>query len=124
MNGIDWIVIGVAAAAIAWVIWYFFMESGDGAVAASSAGRQTIEIVVDGGYDPKTVRAKAGVPLTLVFDRRDNSPCSEEIVIGAFGIRQFLPTGQKTAVEIPPAKPGKYDFTCGMSMLHGALVVE
>jgi plastocyanin domain-containing protein len=29
-----------------------------------------------------------------------------------------------TAIELEPLSPGQYDFTCGMSMLHGKLIVE
>ena len=41
-----------------------------------------------------------------------------------FGIRRFLPAHQKTAVELTPTAPGTFEFTCGMSMLRGTLVVE
>ena len=31
---------------------------------------------------------------------------------------------ERTAVDVPGAAAGTYDFTCGMGMLHGKLVVE
>jgi plastocyanin domain-containing protein len=46
------------------------------------------------------------------------------VVFPAFGIRKFLPTDRTTAVDITPPAPGRYEFTCGMSMLHGAVVAE
>jgi plastocyanin domain-containing protein len=70
------------------------------------------------------VKAKAGIPVRLVFDRRDTGGCSEEVVFPDFGVRRFLPAGEKTVVEITPPKAGRYEFTCGMSMLRGALVAE
>jgi plastocyanin domain-containing protein len=81
-------------------------------------------ITVDGGYEPATIRVPAGQPVRLLFDRRDTSSCSEEVVFPDFGIRQFLPTGKTTPIDITPPKPGKYEFMCGMSMLHGTVIAE
>lgn len=116
----EWIAVVAGAAGVAWVNWYFFLA---GRAAAAVTGSEIV-ITVDGGYAPSTIRAKAGVPLKLVFDRRDNSSCTEEIVFPDFGVRKFLPTGERTPVEITPPKPGRYEFMCGMSMLHGAVIAE
>lgn len=116
----EWVVTGAGLAGIAWVNWYFFMA---GRVAATVKGSEVV-ITVDGGYSPATIRARAGVPLRLVFDRKDNSSCSEEVVFPDFGVRKFLPTGEKTTIEITPPKPGRYEFMCGMSMLRGTLIAE
>jgi plastocyanin domain-containing protein len=132
INGSDWIAIFAGLAAILWVNWYFFLAgrspvpvtSGAAADASSNAGPQEQIITVDGGYSPAVIRVKAGRPVRLVFDRRDTGSCSEEIVFPDFGVRRFLPTGKKTVVEVTPPKAGRYDFTCGMSMLRGALVAE
>ncbi|MEO8201575.1 MAG: cupredoxin domain-containing protein [Gemmatimonadota bacterium] len=120
------IVLLAGLAAIGWVNWYFFLAKRGPVVLARTdqSGRQEVRIVVHGGYDPATVEARAGVPLRLVFDRQETSSCSEEIVVPAFGIRQFLPAFQKTAIDLPGASPGTYDFTCGMSMLHGTIKVR
>jgi plastocyanin domain-containing protein len=81
-------------------------------------------IEVDGGYSPNAVRVKAGRPVRLVFDRKDDSSCSEEVVIPDFGVRKYLPTGQRTTIEITPPSAGRYGFTCGMSMLRGTIIAE
>ena len=126
MSVTDWLVIVAALAAIGWVNWYFFVASRHaGATVAVTAGQMAeVRIAVRGGYDPATVRVKAGVPVRLVFDRQETSGCSEEVVFPAFGIRKFLPTGQPTSIEITPPAPGRYEFMCGMSMLRGAVVAE
>jgi plastocyanin domain-containing protein len=125
MNAIDWIVIATGVAAIAWVNWYFFLAERGAAVASAGAGGPaTVTITVRGGYEPSVIRARAGAPLRLVFDRQETSSCSEEVVFGDFGIRRFLPAHQQTAVELTPAAPGTYEFTCGMGMLRGRLVAE
>jgi len=111
-------------AAIAWVNWYFFLARRSAVSATSDrSGTQQIEIAVAGGYSPAVVRVKAGRPVRLVFDRRETNPCSEELVIPDFGIRRFLPPNQKTIVEFTPVHPGSHEFTCGMGMLRGKVVV-
>lgn len=128
ITGTEWLVVLGGIAAIAWVNWYFFVAGRSPAAAAVAAvagtGPQEQTIIVDGGYSPATVKVRAGRPLRLVFDRRDTGSCSDEVVLPDFGVRQFLPTGRKTVVEVTPAKAGRYDFTCGMSMLRGAIVAE
>jgi plastocyanin domain-containing protein len=114
-------------AAIAWVNWYFFLAEGREAAAEArvgAAGLQQAVIRVEGGYSPSRVRLRAGTPARLVFDRREDSSCSEELVIPELGIRAFLPAHQRTGVDLPAPRPGTYEFTCGMGMLRGSLVVE
>ena len=129
MNATDWVVIALGAGAIAWVNWYLLLAGRRAPVMAATPALQTsasgipeITITVDGGYAPNTVRVPAGNPVRLVFDRRDSSSCSEEVVFPDFGIRKFLPTGEKTAIVITPPAAGQYDFMCGMSMLRGKLI--
>jgi plastocyanin domain-containing protein len=119
--------------AIAWVNWYFFVAGRHAAVAvartASGAGTSAdampeVVITVDNGYAPNTVRVKAGERTRLLFDRKDDSSCSEEVVFADFGIRRYLPMGERTAIEIEPAAPGRYGFTCGMGMLRGTVIAD
>lgn len=125
MSPADWIVIAAGIAAIAWVSWYFFLARRPAVTAtAGEGGMQEVTITVQAGYTPSEVKVKRGAPVRLVFDRRETSGCSEEVVIPEFGIRRFLPAFQKTAVELTPEEAGTFDFTCGMSMLHGKLIVE
>ncbi len=112
-------------ALIALINWYFFFSQGETAmVAVAAGGVAEVPIVVQGGYSPATVRVPAGARVRLVFDRREDSSCSEEVVIPDFGIRKFLPAHDKTVVELTTGAPGTHGFSCGMSMLRGTLVVE
>lgn len=133
MTGIEWSVLAGTAAAIALVNWWFFAAGRTVAAAvavvpaAMPGGAPAVPevvIVVDGGYAPNTVRAKAGQPLRLVFDRRDDSSCSEEVVIPALGVRTYLPTGERTAITVTPTEAGRIPFTCGMGMLRGTILVD
>lgn len=121
----NWIVLFTGAAAVAWVNWYFFFARRQTATAKTlDGGVQEVTITVQGGYEPAEVKLRKGVPARLVFDRQETSGCSEEVVIPDFGIRKFLPAFQKTTVELKPESAGSFEFTCGMSMLRGRLVVE
>lgn len=129
----EWLVVVAGIAVIGWVNWYFFLAqrtavaaagpatgvAGPGSVAPAEA-----TVVVHGGYEPAIVRVRAGAPVRLIFDRQETSPCSEEIVFPDFGIRRFLPAFEKTTIELTPEAPGHYEFTCGMSMLHGVMIAE
>lgn len=112
-------------ALIALINWYFFFSDRETVQAVvTGGGVAEVPIVVLGGYSPSTVRVPAGSRVRLVFDRREESSCSEEVVIPDFGIRKFLPAHDKTVVELTTGAPGRHGFTCGMSMLRGTLVVE
>lgn len=135
----EWLVLTAGVAAIVWVNWYFFLAgrahvvvaTAPTAAAPTAAGSEMaaplptqVVITVDGGYSPSQLRVKAGQPLRVVFDRKDTSSCSEEVVFPDFGIRKFLPTGQQTTIEITPPRAGRYEFMCGMSMLRGTILAE
>ena len=128
LSATEWFVVFAGAGLIAWVNWYFFLAGRSVAGAASAAtggsGAQEQIITVDGGYSPAIIRVKVGQPVRLVFDRKDSGACSEEVVFPDFGVKKFLPTGKKTVVELTPDHAGRYDFTCGMSMLKGAIIAE
>lgn len=121
----DIIVIAAGLALVALINWYFFV-AGRRPVAVAVIGGAVQEVIVGvrGGYDPSSVRVRAGTPVRLVFDRQETNGCSEEVVLPDFGIRRFLPAHQRTAVEFTPAAPGTYEFTCGMSMLRGRVIAE
>lgn len=126
MSAVEWAVLFGGLAAIVWVNWYFFLAARSAAVAASAhtGGVQEIAVEVRGGYSPAVIRVERGFPVRLVFDRQETSGCSEEVVIPEFGIRRYLPAHEKTVVEFTPDTAGRYEFTCGMGMLRGGIIVE
>lgn len=122
VSGIAVLAGGVAL--IGGIYWWFF-RAGRRSVAASTlaTGVQELRVTISGGYSPATISVVAGRPVRLLFDRQETNPCSEEIVIPAFGVRKFLPAHQQTTVEFTPTGVGTYEFSCGMGMLHGKIVV-
>lgn len=125
MTPADWLVVITGVTLIAGINWYFFMAPRAAATAAVAVGGvQEVPIVVEGGYTPAEVRVRAGRPVRLLFDRRETSPCSEQVALPDFGISRFLPARRITAVEFTPRQAGRFEFTCGMGMLRGRVTVE
>jgi plastocyanin domain-containing protein len=125
MTNIQTIVTVVGFGLIAWIVWYFWLWKGESVAAATGAGGlQEVDVTVKGGYQPASIVVKAGHPLRLNFIRREASLCGEEVVLPEFGKRAHLPENRTVPVEIMPNKPGEYEFTCGMNMYKGKLIVE
>src|SRR3569833_1008323 len=102
-----------AAAAIGWVVWYFFLAERERVSAATGAkGVQQVRIVVKGGYDPDVIVVRKSRPLRLDFYRDETASCSDTVVFGDFGIARPLPAFQTTSVEFTPDRAGEFTFTC------------
>lgn len=110
---------------LGFVGWFFFLAPHRVAAAvASSAGIQQVDITVKGGYSPNVIEVAHGQPVQLNFYRDEESSCSEELLMPDFHIRRDLPAFQTTAVEFLPKEAGSFEFTCGMHMLRGSVVVR
>jgi Cu+-exporting ATPase len=107
----------------AFLYLFFFGKRRETAARLTAASEQEVTIVVSGGYDPDVIVAKKGVPLKLVFDRREDNPCSDEVVLPEFEVRRELPAFAKTEIEVVPRRAGEFPFSCGMNMLHGKIRV-
>jgi len=125
MNMTNIIVTLIGLGVIGWIVWYFWLWKGESVAAGAGAGGvQEADVTVKGGYQPASIVVKAGRPLRLNFTRRESTPCGEEVVLPEFGKRAHLPQDKTVLVEITPNKPGEYEFTCGMNMYKGRLIVE
>lgn len=124
MDSAEALVLAGAVAMIAIVLWYFFGEREKVAASVTDTGVQEIKITVKGGYSPDVIVVKRGVPVKLEFFRDETASCSDQVILGDFGIARDLPAYKTTAIEFTPDKAGEFSFTCGMNMLHGKLVVE
>lgn len=123
MTPLDWGIALAAIALIALVNWFFLGSKGRPAVATAAApgGIVEITVLVDGGYTPSTIEVPAGARVRMTLDRREDNPCSDEIVIPDFNIRQPVPAHATSTLEFT-ATAGRHEFSCGMGMLHGAIV--
>ena len=123
MTPLDW---GIAATAVLLIVlinWYFLGPKQAAVIAAPSGGVLDVTVRVEGGYSPAEIEVPAGSRIRVTFDRREDNPCSDELVIPDFGIRRDLPAFKKTVIELT-ATPGRHEFKCGMGMLHGSIVAK
>lgn len=119
---IDKFLVGVfSVAGIAFTYWFFLMKKEDKAFVVS---KNSVDIIVKGGYSPETISIPRGKETMLNFIRQDSSSCLEEVLISDFKVRKYLPLNKKVAVVITPQKEGEYEISCGMNMFHGKIVVK
>ncbi|MCA1602168.1 MAG: cupredoxin domain-containing protein [Acidobacteria bacterium] len=124
--------IAVITTCLAFVAATFFTVSAQGAQKQkrNRAGRnaksvQTATVALtDNGYQPASLKLKRGVPARVTFVRRIEETCGTEIALPAYNIRRALPLNKPIVVEFTPDKAGEFNFTCGMGMLRGTIIVQ
>lgn len=104
---------------MAFVYWFFLMKKTKEVVITDS-----VDITVSGGYSPEVIAIPKGKPTTINFLRTDPNSCLEEVVLGDFKIKKYLPLNQKVSVVITPQQTGEFTYACGMNMYHGKIIVK
>jgi plastocyanin len=85
---------------------------------------QTATVEVTGnGFEPSSLKLKAGAPAKVTFVRKTDETCAKEVVIKEYKINRKLPLNEPVTVEFTPRK-GEFAFACGMDMIKGKLIVE
>jgi plastocyanin domain-containing protein len=78
---------------------------------------QYIDITVKGGYQPKTIDAKANAKTVLRLVTKNTFDCSAAIVIPSLNYSNNLPSTGITEVDIPAQKKGNtIKGSCAMGM--------
>jgi len=112
-------------AAIAFIVWFFWLVKKQGVKAGlSSSGYQEAMVLVKGGYTPDVIVVQRGKPVRLNFIRTESAACSEMVLFPDFNKSAKLPEGETVPIELLPDKAGEYEFQCQMGMLRGKLIVE
>jgi len=104
---------------IVFTYWFFLMKKEKEVVV-----RDSIDIIVDGGYSPNIIAIPKGKTTKINFIRKDPNSCLEEVVLGDFKIRRYLPLNQKIDIKITPQISGEFVYSCGMNMYHGKIIVK
>lgn len=104
---------------IVFTYWFFLMKK-EKEVAAVGA----IDVIVEGGYNPEVISIPRGKTTAINFIRKDPSSCLEEVVLGDFKVRKYLPLNQKVTIELTPQQSGEFGYACGMNMYHGKIIVK
>lgn len=113
------IVTALGMAGIVFTYW-FFLAKKEKEVKVSNS----IDITVEGGYSPKVISIPKGKTTKINFIRKDPNSCLEEVVLGDFKVRKYLPLNQKVTIELTPQKAGEFMYSCGMNMYHGKIIVK
>jgi uncharacterized protein len=82
--------------------------------------KQIIEVIAkSGGYSPRKIEAKAGVPTTLVMKSEGAYGCERAFNIPDLGISKILPENGITEFDLgTQAKGTKLIGVCGMGMYY------
>ncbi|AFZ43098.1 hypothetical protein PCC7418_0884 [Halothece sp. PCC 7418] len=105
-------------------LWWFLLSEKTAKKAEEKKNIQEVTITVDGGYDPAELIVNVGKPVRINFLRRDPSSCLEQVLIPDFNRSVSLALNQITSVEFTPQETGEYEFTCGMKMYRGKIIVQ
>lgn len=117
------IVIGLVV--VGWMFWVMSSRSASddtqGATPTASLvdGKQTIDLTARGGYTPRVVVAKAGVPTILRVTTKGTFDCSASLVIPKLSYQKFLPsTGTEEIAISADQAQGTLQGTCAMGMYN------
>lgn len=88
------------------------------------AAQQNINITVNGHYEPAVITLKKDIPAQLTFTRTSTQGCLEHVHSKSLDFAMDLPLDQPQTVTIPTDQTGEFQFSCGMDMFHGKVVIE
>lgn len=93
----------------------------EGAAVADADGVQRITVDTSNGYNPNVIKLAAGVPAEITFKQAQG--CMAQVMSEQLDFYEDLTTGDKT-VKLDGLTAGTYEFSCGMQMVFGQIVVE
>jgi uncharacterized protein len=107
--------------------WAQFLMAGQPASVAAptdSSGALVLN-ATNNGYSPRTLHAKANVPLKLNMVTKDTYSCARGFVIPVLSVEELLPANGTVVIDIPAQKSGTVmPFTCSMGMYTGEIVFD
>ena len=115
-------IINIAGLAlIALIVWWFWLYKPKEA----ELGENDLVITVENGtYSPSRIKVPAGAPCEIKLMRKDQSPCSETLLIPELQISDTLPLNKLKTIQLPAMSSGEYAFHCQMQMYRGQITVQ
>jgi plastocyanin domain-containing protein len=89
----------------------------------STIQRVTVALT-EKGYQPAGLKLRRGIPAQVTFIRKVSATCGTDVLIPEYDIKRALPLNEPVLVAFTPNKSGRFNFSCGMGMLHGSLIVQ
>lgn len=103
------------------IVWWFWLYRPK----ETEVGEDDLVIVVENGtYSPSRIKLPSGEPVEIKFMRKDQSPCSEALLIPDLQISDTLPLNKLKTIQLPALSTGEYTFHCQMQMFRGQITVE
>lgn len=119
------IAIIISIVLIGWAISFVSSKpnTGNAAQTAPTAtivdGKQFVDITAKGGYSPRVVIAKAGIPTTIRVTTNGTFDCSASVVIPKLSYQKFLQPSGTEDIEIPAEQAtGTVQGLCAMGMYN------
>src|SRR3989344_3024892 len=111
----------ISALLIGGGFWLATQSSGDaeGAVATIVDGIQYVDISAKGGYSPRVIEAKAGMPTVLRMKTSGTFDCSASLVLPKLSYQKFLqPSGTEEISISSEQAQGTLQGLCSMGMYN------
>lgn len=123
MNTKTIIAFAISAVLIGWAFWFVSgktnADNSGATVATIIDGKQIIDISAKGGYSPRVVIAKAGVPTVLRVITNGTFDCSASVVIPKLSYQKFLPPSGTEEIQIAAEQAtGTLQGLCSMGMYN------
>jgi Cu+-exporting ATPase len=110
----------VSVVLIGGAFWLATKSSGGASATATVVdGIQYVDISAKGGYSPRVVTAKAGMPTVLRVKTSGTFDCSASLVIPKLSYQKFLQPSGVEEISIPGEKAqGTMQGLCSMAMYN------
>lgn len=88
-------------------------------------GVQYVTVTAKGGYSPRVMEIKGGLPTKLVVKTDGTYDCSASLVVRSVGFQKILqPTGEEVIDLGTPKSGDKVQGVCGMGMYNFQIKVS
>ncbi|MBI4065672.1 cupredoxin domain-containing protein [Candidatus Kaiserbacteria bacterium] len=130
MNKSIFVSVAVSGLIVGSAFWLVSLgpKSDNGEVAQTASiidGTQVVDISAKGGYSPRMVIAKAGIPTILRVSTRGTFDCSASLVIPKLSYQKFLQqSGTEDIVIAPEQARGTLQGLCSMGMYNFQVIFQ
>lgn len=78
--------------------------------------------VTEKGFEPSSLKVKAGMPVTLKITRKTNATCAREITVPSQKLKVDLPLDKEVTVKLASLSKGEVKFGCAMDLMIGGVI--
>ncbi|MBC7427836.1 MAG: cupredoxin domain-containing protein [Bacteriovorax sp.] len=90
---------------------------------AKTAPNEYKLVITEKGYEPGTLKVKAGSPVVLKITRKTNATCAREVLVPSQNLKFELPLDKEVTVKIASLPKGEIKFGCAMNMMVGGVMI-